>query len=796
MSIARRSILIALVVLGGSLVLGSTPVFAFAFPEAEFGGTYIPIGSLEVPTPTGIAVEASTGDVFVVSVVKNEEEGEAKVLKLSPEGVVLGKFSVPGFSDGVKLSWGVAVDNSCYLQGKTGTACEEFDPSNGDVYVTNIADGSGVERFRPRSGEPNVYEDVEVSLPTEERGGTGVAVDSSGNVYASVFGFHGAIFKFNSKGEPLSSLSGENWEVANGVAVDEAGNVFVPNINFSFEPEGVFELNAEAQLLCPAVAGKAVAVDPASGEVFVLDGQGGPVTRYRSACSEANVEHFGEFSEAADVAYSSNNHDLYVTDYRTGEVHIYARGTPGPAPEATCQAPGEIATTSVALACSVTPNSSETTWQFEYRQAGTTKFNKAPMPAGHIAGAVSSEEVKDTIGGLQPQTEYDYRLAAENEHGVTRFPAEGTLSFTTLQAVPASACSANATGEGATLEATLTPRVPGAEYHFQYGTSESYGSSTQTKVLVGAGEVKVRETVGGLEPNKVYDCRVVAQDSEGTTLAENGTFTTKLVSPALIDVWSSEVGVGSARLFATIDPQNSETTYSFEYVQAASYCASCVDPYEHGQKVPLTPGVLAADVGYHTVQQELANLQWGTTYRYRIVAENQAGPTYREGELTTAAAPGNPPGLTTGAASAVTQSTASVSGSVNGEGYATGYVFELGTTSGVYSTRVYGSAGPGAEAVSVALQGLAPGTTYHYRLVASNANGTTDGEEATFTTSGYANSLAAPPTPALIATPVLPTVQEEPATPSTKEKTTKKHKKKKKGKPGKRTRVKKKGKKK
>jgi hypothetical protein len=292
---------------------------------------------------------------------------------------------------------------------------------------------------------------------------------------------------------------------------------------------------------------------------------------------------------------------------------------------------------------------------------------------------------------------------------------------------------------------------------------------------------------------------VVAQDSEGTTLAENGTFTTAALPAALIDLWSTEVGVGSARLFATIDPQNSETTYSFEYVQATSYCASCTDPYEHGQKIPQPPGMLPADFGYHTVQQPVANLQWGTTYRYRVVAENQAGPTYREGELTTATAPGNPPVLTTGAASAVTQTTASVSGSVNGEGYATGYVLELGTTGGgVYSTRVYGSSGPGAEAVSVALQGLAPGTTYHYRLTASNANGTTDGEEAAFTTPGYANSLAAPPTPVLIATPVLPVVQEEPATPPTKGKTTKKNKKheKKKGTPGTRPRVKKKGKKK
>jgi hypothetical protein len=69
---------------------------------------------------------------------------------------------------------------------------------------------------------------------------------------------------------------------------------------------------------------------------------------------------------------------------------------------------------------------------------------------------------------------------------------------------------------------------------------------------------------------------------------------------------------------------------------------------------------------------------------------------------------------------------------------------------------VTGDAGSGSSPVSVsgALSGLAPSTTYHYRLVATNADGTATGDDATFTTAaapaagGGSSSGATPPPPA------------------------------------------------
>ncbi len=71
-------------------------------------------------------------------------------------------------------------------------------------------------------------------------------------------------------------------------------------------------------------------------------------------------------------------------------------------------------------------------------------------------------------------------------------------------------------------------------------------------------------------------------------------------------------------------------------------------------------------------------------------------------------------------------------------GIQTSYRFEYGPTSEYGSSTPFpeGSVGEGLEshAVWASAYGLAPGTTYHYRVVASNELGTAYGEDQTFTT--------------------------------------------------------------
>ena len=110
------------------------------------------------------------------------------------------------------------------------------------------------------------------------------------------------------------------------------------------------------------------------------------------------------------------------------------------------------------------------------------------------------------------------------------------------------------------------------------------------------------------------------------------------------------------------------------------------------------------------------------------------------------------PTATTGPTTAVGASSATVTGSVNPGGKATTWYVEYGTSTSYGSQTSSTSAGSGSSSlnVSTSLSSLKSGTTYHYRLVATNADGTTHGNDAVFTTltppdvvTGTASSITA-----------------------------------------------------
>ena len=94
------------------------------------------------------------------------------------------------------------------------------------------------------------------------------------------------------------------------------------------------------------------------------------------------------------------------------------------------------------------------------------------------------------------------------------------------------------------------------------------------------------------------------------------------------------------------------------------------------------------------------------------------------------------PLVTTGAAREITQTTATLAASLNPAGQATTAYVEIGTTT-AYGTRSATLSLPAevAEyAVTSKWSNLQVGTTYHYRFVATNADGTTYGADQTFAT--------------------------------------------------------------
>jgi hypothetical protein len=108
-----------------------------------------------------------------------------------------------------------------------------------------------------------------------------------------------------------------------------------------------------------------------------------------------------------------------------------------------------------------------------------------------------------------------------------------------------------------------------------------------------------------------------------------------------------------------------------------------------------------------------------------------------------------PPVATTGGASAVTQTTATLSGAVTPHGQPATFKFQIGTTTAYGRETAPQSAGSGLTPVSAAqaVTGLQPGTTYHYRIAGTDRFGTSFGADATFTTASGPPPPPPPPPP-------------------------------------------------
>ncbi len=151
------------------------------------------------------------------------------------------------------------------------------------------------------------------------------------------------------------------------------------------------------------------------------------------------------------------------------------------------------------------------------------------------------------------------------------------------------------------------------------------------------------------------------------------------------------------------------------------------------------------------VNVALTGLQPNTTYYYEVVATNSVGTT--DGSILSFTTPAAPAATlaTTQAASNVTSTAATLSGSVNPEGAATSVSFIYGTdptlTTGTTTTTAQQIAsGTSAVLVNAALTGLQPNTTYYFKVVATNSVGTTVGSISNFTTA----AAPQPPPPAEI----------------------------------------------
>ncbi len=108
----------------------------------------------------------------------------------------------------------------------------------------------------------------------------------------------------------------------------------------------------------------------------------------------------------------------------------------------------------------------------------------------------------------------------------------------------------------------------------------------------------------------------------------------------------------------------------------------------------------------------------------------------------------DPPAATTGAATSVGETSASLNGTLGAGGSSNAY-FQYGTTAAYGSSTAPQSVGVSGSAspLAAAIGGLAPGTTYHFRLVAENSGGVAYGDDQTFVSETRGPIFTPPPQP-------------------------------------------------
>ena len=343
----------------------------------------------------------------------------------------------------------------------------------------------------------------------------------------------------------------------------------------------------------------------------------------------------------------------------------------------------------------------------------------------------------------------------------------------------------------------------GGTYAYQ-STLQSGGGAVAVGIDTSSDDVFVGDLVSGKYHVAVYDSSGIEFDDFGAglvspsiveaatgQLAANATTNAVYLSdPGDEKLWvfepigsipaptasamsASPVGQVEATLRATVNPKGHVlTTCHFEYTDGADFLAN---GYANA-KTAACPAVVGNPEST-TVSAAVSGLTPGTSYDYRIQIASYGGSA-EAGPQAFETLPPLPPEATTGSASAITLTTATLAGSVNPKGGKISnchfeYVDEAGFQLSGFAAAVSKACstvpkGTVASPVSAKASGLTAGTTYRFRVVATNNSGTTQATDKTFATVAETcaeNVALCPPPPGETTSPS--SAEPPPAPPAT-----------------------------
>ena len=166
----------------------------------------------------------------------------------------------------------------------------------------------------------------------------------------------------------------------------------------------------------------------------------------------------------------------------------------------------------------------------------------------------------------------------------------------------------------ARLNGSLNPHGLPTTFHFQYGTTTSYGLTTPPQSRSGNTPQNVSANIGGLMANRVYHFRIVASNARGTRFGADRTFTT--LSPTGLPIVRTDAATNvashSATLNGLLNPHGLSTSVNFQYGPTTSYGSTTPAQTQNGNT-------------YRNIHANIAGLVANRVYHFRIKATNMVG---------------------------------------------------------------------------------------------------------------------------------------------------------------------------
>ena len=411
--------------------------------------------------PNGIAVDETTGAVYVADI------GTDTVYKFDANGgpldfAALGSNALTGTATEAKsFSFpsvygspaAIAVDNACvqHTPALTGTACEEFDPSAGDLYVLDGGHGV-IDKFSPEGRYLSQIGGFE-SEPL------GLGVDRSGTVHVDlqVIGVANGLLQVAEFDDSAvnrliarqvlrtENAAGQTWGLywPSGQSPDDGFAVSATGDNYQmYEPSCSCtdkfgqKLSALGRVDSGEAGDVAVAVDPATGHLYADDqssvAEWDTGAMNRNSLNEVNggsvgtlVARFGslELSGASGqggIAVDGATGEVYVSNPANGRVDVFGSD----APSVTVGEPANVTTEAASLSGTVDPRGAAVSeCKFEYgltNEFGDGSYDRSvpckqtPAEIGAGSGPVA---VSAQLEGLTPGELYHFRLVASNANG-------------------------------------------------------------------------------------------------------------------------------------------------------------------------------------------------------------------------------------------------------------------------------------------------------------------------------------------------------------------------------------------